>query len=586
MPVRRLAAALSWAVLALVVGSAPYALRADAQSGPSGTVTLSIVGTNDVHGGVLPVAGRGGLALLAGYVRNLRDARARDGGAVLLIDAGDMWQGTLESNLSEGASVVAAYNALGYAAAAIGNHEFDFGPAGPAATPLAATDDPRGALKARAAEARFPLLTANLIDTATGAPVAWPNVKPSVTVEAAGIPIGIVGVMTSTALTQTISSNTAGLRVAPLAESIVGEARRLREAGAAAVIVAAHAGGECTRFEDPTDLSSCDPASEIFAVARALPAGLVDYIIAGHVHEGLGHEVAGIAITSAYSGGYAFGRVDLQIDRASRKVVSRRIYPPHQLCEREDPKTARCDPDQDARGRVVSRYEGERVRSDARIAAVLTPAVRQASRLKATRLGVLVDGPIRRGHPFQSALGNLFVDALRESMPGAEVALNNVRGGLRADLPSGPLTYGSVFSMIPFDNRVATMQLTGAQLRLVLTEQLKADAPRVGISGVRVRAECAGSNLRVTLQRASGAPIGDDDRLVVVTTDFVAFGGNEILTSVMPPGGFPVADDAPVARELIAAWLKKRGGRLRQEQFMDVRNPRWRYPGELPVVCP
>ena len=64
------------------------------------TITLSIVGTNDLHGGILQREDRGGLALLGGYVANLRAARARDGGAVLLIDAGDMFQGTLESNLT------------------------------------------------------------------------------------------------------------------------------------------------------------------------------------------------------------------------------------------------------------------------------------------------------------------------------------------------------------------------------------------------------------------------------------------------------------------------------------------------------
>ena len=66
-----------------------------------------------------------------------------------------MWQGTLESNLGEGAAVVDAYNAMGYTAAAVGNHEFDFGPAGPAAIPEQPGDDPRGALKLRIAEAQF-----------------------------------------------------------------------------------------------------------------------------------------------------------------------------------------------------------------------------------------------------------------------------------------------------------------------------------------------------------------------------------------------------------------------------------------------
>ena len=157
--------------LLLAAGCAPAVAPPPAAAPTSAApITLSIVGTNDLHGGVVARNGRGGLALLGGYVNNLRAARARDGGAVLLIDAGDMFQGTLESNLGEGAAVVAAYNALGYAAAAIGNHEFDFGPVGPAATPRTPADDPRGALKARAAEARFPFLAANLIETATRRP--------------------------------------------------------------------------------------------------------------------------------------------------------------------------------------------------------------------------------------------------------------------------------------------------------------------------------------------------------------------------------------------------------------------------------
>ena len=156
-------------------------LSAGTAAGPGAPVTLSIIGTNDVHGGILATDDRGGLALFGGYLRNLRAARAGDG-AVLLIDAGDMWQGTMESNLSEGAVVVEAYNQLGYTAATIGNHEFDFGPEGEPATPRGPDDDPRGSLKARARMARFPMLAANILDATTGEPVVWPNVTPSVTV--------------------------------------------------------------------------------------------------------------------------------------------------------------------------------------------------------------------------------------------------------------------------------------------------------------------------------------------------------------------------------------------------------------------
>ena len=121
------------------------------------------------------------------------------------------------------------YNALGYAAAAIGNHEFDFGPAGPASTPQRPDDDPRGALKARAAQASFPFLAANLIDLATDRPVDYQNVKSSTVVTAAGVR----GRHRrrhddSRALFTTIAANVRRPWVAPLAETIEAEAKRLR----------------------------------------------------------------------------------------------------------------------------------------------------------------------------------------------------------------------------------------------------------------------------------------------------------------------------------------------------------------------
>ena len=131
-------------------------------------IVLSIVGTNDVHGELLPKQFKGGLTTFSGYVTALRAAREDDGGAVLLIDAGDMWQGTLESNVTEGAVIVEAFNELSYAAAAIGNHEFDFGPVGELPVPRSESDDPRGALRQRATEAQFPILAANIIDASTG----------------------------------------------------------------------------------------------------------------------------------------------------------------------------------------------------------------------------------------------------------------------------------------------------------------------------------------------------------------------------------------------------------------------------------
>jgi 5'-nucleotidase len=91
--------------------------------------------------------------------------------------------------------------------------------------------------------------------------------------DAAGIKVGIIGVMTYGALRATLPLNVRGLRMAPLLETVAGEAARLRAAGARVVILSAHAGGGCDRFDDPVNLSSCDPNSEIFDLARELPKG-------------------------------------------------------------------------------------------------------------------------------------------------------------------------------------------------------------------------------------------------------------------------------------------------------------------------
>src|SRR5688572_8333875 len=73
-------------------------------------VTISLIATNDVHGRLSQ------LPLFGGYLRNVRAKRAADGGGVLLLDAGDIFQGTLASNLTEGAAMLRGYQALGYTA--------------------------------------------------------------------------------------------------------------------------------------------------------------------------------------------------------------------------------------------------------------------------------------------------------------------------------------------------------------------------------------------------------------------------------------------------------------------------------------
>ena len=551
------------------------------------TTTLSIVATNDLHGGLLERDGRGGLATFGGYLNNLRATRKRDGG-VLLVDAGDMFQGTVESNLAEGAPVVAAYNALGYAAAAIGNHEFDFGVAGPGVAPRGSSSDLRGALKARAAEAKFPFLAANLIDTATGRPVNWPNVRPSVVVDIAGVKVGLIGVMTLRALSATIATATGGLRVNPLAATLLAEAQSLRRNGADFVVALAHAGGRCTRFDDPNDLSSCDlSSSEIAGVLRQLPTGTIELVASGHTHAGMAHVIDATIVMQAFSKGTAFSRADLTVDRRTKKVVEKRVFPPRDVCARVYEGTTRCDAQAAGnRALVPAEYEGQPVSMDSAIARVIAPAVERVKAHAGESLGVVLDTPIRAALiGTESPLGNLFTDAMLSALPEVDIAINNTRGGLRADLPRGPLTYGRLYETFPFDNRLVRLDLSGAELRRVFEIQLREGRALPGIAGVRVAASCRNSRLAVAMTRPSGRTIRDDDRLVVVTHAFLATGGDRLLTPVMPPGGFPLDDALPLVRDVVADWLEDRGGRLRENQLINTAQPRWRYSGTLPLIC-
>ena len=529
-------------------------------------ITISIVGTNDVHGTFEPDARVGGLVTISAYVDALRQTRAADGGAVLVVDAGDMWQGTLESNLVEGAAVVEAYNAMGVTAAAIGNHEFDFGPEGAHAIPVENDEDPRGNLKQRAREAQFPLLAANLIDIATGEPVNWDNVKPSVMVEAAGVKVGIVGVMTANALTTTIAANTGGLRIAPLAETIGAEAQRLRNRGAALIIVAAHAGGKCTDFSDRQDLSSCNLSAEIMRVANELKPGLVDHIVAGHNHNPIAHVVNGTAITSNYSNTFSFGRVDFRVDRGQQEVVSRQVFAPQHTA----PGTR-------------DNYEGFPLVANPDVVQVATRASAHAEALKQEKLGVTLTGPFELVPDIESALSNIMTEAMLDSFD-ADIAIHNVIGGTRAGLPAGDLTYGAVFEMFPFDNIVSIHEISGRDLRQVIGRQANTHR-KAGFAGMRVFVSCNDTQMNVLMRLDDGREIMDEDNFRIVVNDFLALGGDDILTPVIPEGGFEIRYDMPLTRDALVEWFRAGPPTLAPEDFRTHDAPKWTVPDIIPNTC-
>ena len=558
--------------------AAAAASAGSASAAPPREVTITIIGTNDLHGAIER------LPFLAGFVANVRAARAADGGGVLLVDGGDMFQGTLESNLGEGADVVRAYNQIGYAAAAVGNHEFDFGPAGPAATPGSATDDARGALKARAAEARFPFVSANILDKQTGARIAWPNMPASVMVEVAGVKVGIVGASTDSTPYTTMAANFEGLAMAPTAPAIAAEAQRLRAEGARVIVVAAHIGSKCKRFDDPADLSVCERDEEVFRVLGALPPGTIDVFVGGHTHAGVAHRIAGVAVIESFSNGRAFGRVDLKIAPDGRgganiapdgRVTASEIHKPHSICGEIDRQApiAQCRPGE---------YEGRPVVPDPAVQQIAAEALARSAVRRSEKLGVKLLKVVGAAYATESAEGNWFCDLMLAARPEAQVSLTN-GGGLRADLPAGELEYGQLYEAIPFDNRFAIVQLKGEHLRKMVTGNLTHGGAILSWGNLAAKARCKGDRLDVQIT-VGGKPLVDGATYKLATSDFLASGGDGVIGRLkLPEGAIKLTD--VIIRDGIADVLRKRKGTVDPDKLLSPKVRRMDFEGTRPLAC-
>lgn len=520
-------------------------------------VTLTVVGTSDLHGRLST------LPLFASYVRALR---SNNQGGVVLVDAGDMFQGTLESNQNEGEAVVSAYARIGYDAVAIGNHEFDYGPAGEASVvrksaPEGPERDARGALKARALQAKgaFPFLAANLLEE--DKPLAYPNVVPSTIVERKGVSVGIIGVTSADTTRTTIAANVVGMRVVPIATAIADQAKALRQKGAKVVIVAAHAGGRCSKLDNPGDLSSCDAGAEIFEVARQLPAGSVQAIVAGHTHQAVAHEVAGIPIVQSKANGEAFGRVDLTVDPRTGEVLRTKIHPPQPV------------------KRGVT-YEGTPVEPAADVKGVVQPALDRANARRAESLGVRLKGPFPARYRDECALGNLLASLLLELDPKMDIALLN-GGGLRADLAPGSLTYGALYDALPFDNRLARLTMTGRSLRRTFAKNLSGKSGILSIAGARVIGRCEGEKLAVDIVLSGPGKaereVKDEDKVLVLTNEFLATLGD----GFEPAERVELDEEGPPFRDPLAEVFKKRGGEIAPEDWLLPGRPRIVLPGPI-----
>ncbi len=556
-------------------------------------IHLTLVGTNDVHGWVMPQVEHfatgdirmGGVATFSAYLKILREENP---GGVILVDAGDMFQGTLMSNLTEGSVVIDTFNALGYDAAAIGNHEFDYGPVGPISAATQPNLDPFGALKARITQSKFPLLSTNIYETATGLRPRWLPGDGTTIIERKGVKIGIVGLTTPQTPTTTLPVNVSTLKFAQLGPEAQLSAKRLRQRGADVVIAVVHAGAKCADVHNQHDTSTCDvDVGEIFGMLKGLPEGTIDAVVAGHTHMQLNHFVNGTPVMQSLALGRYFGTMDLTIDPIAKHVIQERtqINAAIPICETVDEATNSCD-FRSAGLKPVSgdgvitraaTFHGHRIVPDPSLNEVMAPVEQTVGQLQRRDLGLNVPEKLGRNFEDDSALGAWLADSLRD-MENADIALLNP-GGLRADLNKGPLTYGAVYEVIPFDNWVSTLNLDGDELLRLLNASFSGKKGVFQVSGIEVKlGRCPNMNRLKGATLTGGKPIEAAKHYKVVMPDFLGRGGDGLaaVLATVDPSRVDIGENRPnnLRDDLVAFWQAKRSN------FVAVKKPRVTFVDE------
>src|SRR5437660_1038754 len=279
------------------------------------STVLRVLAINDFHGALearsWPWSGGkpvGGAAALKPWLDSL--ARAC-GCTTVRLDAGDEMQGTLLSNFSFGLPAIAALNAFGIDAAAIGNHEFDW-----------SVDT----LRARMAGAKYRFLAANITDSSGTARPEW--AEPWTLIQRGGLKIAVIGLALRATPTNTAPRNVRGLA---FGEGAAAVRRVLSRARAAAdfVIGLAHEGAFCDGAPGPDPVPAPVRHGEIMDIARGLDSGAVDLIVSGHTHSLVNTVVNGIPIVQARSSGAGIAVVDFVRVRGTERQVRARIETPY-----------------------------------------------------------------------------------------------------------------------------------------------------------------------------------------------------------------------------------------------------------------
>jgi 2',3'-cyclic-nucleotide 2'-phosphodiesterase (5'-nucleotidase family) len=508
---------------------------------------ISIVGLTDFHGQLesttvsmdgknIPV---GGAAYLATMFDQEFAALPKPG---LLLASGDnVGASPANSGLLEDAPAIDVENAWGLDATSLGNHEFDYGV---------------DRLKAHIARADFPFLAANVVETATGEIPDWLDGASKV-FNINGTPVGVIGVELQGTPDLVSSSATAGLSFLDEATRINAESARLTSLGVRVQVVVIHQGANVGN--NAVDGTAPTPwAGPIVDIVDQIQGSNVDLVLAGHTHRIANTVVGRIPVAEGVNAGGSYSVAQLVV-RDGDVVwtgIATRVTKDLGVAQRADVKAIVDDANAQTavlRNQVIGSQQFDIKRAPSRL--------------------------------FESAMGNLVADAMREKYPGVEAAYTN-SGGLRADLLCNPpsageapceITWGEMFAVLPFGNRTVIETLTGAQLEQGFLNGFApfCDPDFAGgtgrfpqISGLKVTFTCNGTTPAVTGMwktpngiGGTAIPIGPTDTVRFVTNDFMygtpgsTAGGDgyppvfQLGTNVLQPGD----DLLQVAIDYVAA---------------------------------
>jgi len=451
------------------------------------TVCISILHTTDLHGHILPTsdydgtADRGGIARCVTQIRRWRQQNPNS----ILIDAGDVYQGTDVSLRNKGELMIDLFNHLKYDAWVIGNHEFDW------------TIEPFHQALQRSA---MPVLAANTLLEGNPAgelpdaknPLA--KIQPYILREIAGIRLAVIGITTPGMPFWLPREFTAGIDFEHPVEPVRRAIAKAKGDGADAVVLTGHMGLKPRTGGD-------DFANSVMALTSEFP-GVVAFI-AGHTHQAIPSRVTnGVLFTQADHFGIHVGRVDLLFDRTSKKLLHREA-----ICELMDNRFHRDQV-------VISRVASQLTESAADLA---QPIGELAEVLRAQS---------QPGRP--SDIEKLIGAAIIESLLERKVAIDGVIHGVfdsNAQLLAGPKTINDIWNIIPYENFVVTATLSPDEIKTVMEEVYASHEAR-NLVGIEVNVEGGGRDRRIaSMAFPDRGPLERGKKYVIAVNSFDARSG-------------------------------------------------------------